>query len=188
MTTPVSALGPTIETERLILRPPSLEDFPRWASFQADPETTRFIGGPKGEAEVWRGMMSIAGAWALTGVGFFSVIEKASGQWLGRIGPWHPHGWPGPEVGWSLHADAMGRGYAQEASVAGMDYAVDRLGWDDVIHCIDPDNLASANLAARLGSRNRGRGQLPAPFEDAVVDIWGQSAAEWRVNRARFAR
>ncbi len=38
--------GPVLETDRLILRPTAMEDFPRWAEFQADPETTRFIGGP----------------------------------------------------------------------------------------------------------------------------------------------
>ena len=42
-----------IETERLILRPPTMEDFPRWAELQADPDATRFIGGPKTPAETW---------------------------------------------------------------------------------------------------------------------------------------
>lgn len=175
--------GPVIETARLILRPPAMEDFPRWADFQADAETTRYIGGPRAPAEVWRSMMCVAGSWALTGVGFFSLIEKSSGQWLGRIGPWYPHGWPGTEVGWSLHADAMGRGYALEAAIASMDYAVDVLGWTDVVHTIDPENVASAKLAARLGSANRGPGRLPEPFHEAVVDVWGQTASEWAVNR-----
>ena len=186
MTVRSSPLGPTIETERLILRPTAMEDFPRWCDFQGDAETTRFIGGPKGPAEVWRVLMSVAGAWALTGEGFFSVIEKSTGQWVGRIGPWNPHGWPGPEVGWSLHPDAMGKGYAREAAVATMDYAFDVLGWDDVIHSIHPDNLASQQLAARLGSANRGRGRLPPPFEESCVDLWGQTRAEWAVNRKRF--
>lgn len=117
-----------IETERLILRPPTMADFPRWAQFQADAETTRFIGGPKTPPETWRILMTVAGAWSLTGISFFSVIEKASGQWVGRIGPWRPEGWPGPEVGWSLHPDAAGKGYAREAAVASLDYAFDVLG------------------------------------------------------------
>lgn len=182
-----SPLGPTIKTARLILRPTAMEDFDRWCDFQSDPETTRFIGGPKSPAEVWRVLMSVAGAWALTGEGLFSVIEKSSGRWIGRIGPWNPHGWPGSEIGWSLHRDAMGQGYALEAAVATMDYAVDVLGWNDVIHSIDPENEASKALAARLGSINRGPGRLPAPFEASRVDLWGQTAVEWRENRKRFA-
>lgn len=187
MTTSGPTTEPVVHTARLILRPPVLEDFERWADFQSDPDTTRFIGGPQEPPQVWRAMMSVAGAWALTGVGFFSVIEKSSGQWIGRIGPWHPHGWPGREVGWSLHRDAMGKGYALEAAVASLDYAFGVLGWDEVIHAIDPENHPSRSLAARLGSINRGRGQLPAPFEDAVVDLWGQTRADWSINRDRLS-
>lgn len=178
MTGPMT--GPVIETERLILRPTAMEDFPRWAEFQADPETTRFIGGPKSPAETWRVMMSVAGAWSLTGVSFFSLIEKTSGLWVGRIGPWRPHGWPGPEVGWSLHPDAAGKGYAHEAAVASLDYAFDVLGWDEVIHTIDLDNTASIRLAERLGSRHRGPGRLPEPFADLPVHVWGRTREEWR--------
>jgi RimJ/RimL family protein N-acetyltransferase len=68
-----------------------------------------------------------------------------------------------------------------------MDYAFDVLGWDEVIHCIAPENLASARLAQKLGSTNKGRGQLPPPFDQAEIDIWSQTRAEWAVNRLRLA-
>ncbi len=174
--------GPVIETERLVLRPPTMADFPRWAQFQADAETTRFIGGPKTPPETSRILMTVAGAWSLTGISFVSVIEKASGQWVGRIGPWRPEGWPGPEVGWSLHPDAAGKGYAREAAVASLDYAFDVLGWDEAIHTIDADNVASIRLAERLGSRYRGPGRLPPPFDALPVGVWGQTRGEWRAR------
>jgi RimJ/RimL family protein N-acetyltransferase len=179
--TPV--LGPTLHTARLILRPPALEDFPRWCELMADPDSARFIGGVQSRHEVWRSMAATAGMWALHGEGMFSVIERESGLWLGRIGPLHPYDWPGREVGWSLHPDATGKGYAVEAAAAAMDYAFDVLEWPNVIHCIDPDNHASAAVARRLGSSNRGPGRLPAPFTDHAVDLWGQTAAEWQENR-----
>lgn len=177
-----------IETERLILRPPTLEDFPRWAEFQADVETTRFIGGAKTPSESWRILATVVGAWSLTGESFFSVIEKTTGRWIGRIGPWRPHGWPGPEVGWSLHPDAKGRGYALEAAVASIDYAFDVLGWDEVIHTIEQQNTASIRLAEKLGSRHRGPGVLPAPFAHVPVHLWGQTREDWTANRAGLAR
>lgn len=180
-------LGPTLLSDRLILRPPSVEDFPRWAEFMADPDTTRFIGGVQAKAQVWRTLCSVAGMWALTGEGMFSIIERATGRWIGRIGPLHPYGWPGREVGWSLHKDATGKGYALEAAAVTLDYAFDALDWDDVIHCIDPDNLASARVAARLGSHNRGPGRLPEPFQDHEVDLWGQTRSQWRKNRKTLA-
>lgn len=178
------APGPWIETERLILRPTALSDFPRWAEMMADQETARYLGGAQPRPVAWRGMISMAGAWALTGVAMFSVLDRETGQWLGRIGPWQPEGWPGPEVGWSLHPDAQGKGYALEAATATMDYAFDILGWTEVIHTIDPDNRASCILAERLGSHNQGRTRLPEPYQDAVVDRWGQSREQWAA-RAR---
>jgi len=183
---PTSPLGPTLETERLFLRPPTLDDFPRWADFMSDPETTRFIGGVQSRHEVWRSIASVAGMWALHGEGMFSLIEKTTGLWMGRIGPLHPYGWPGREVGWSLHRDATGKGYAIEAAAATMDYACDVLDWPDVIHCIDPDNRASEKVAERLGSINRGPGVMPPPFHEHAVNLWGQTREQWRVNRQRL--
>jgi RimJ/RimL family protein N-acetyltransferase len=115
----------------------------------------------------------------------FSVCEKATGRWVGRVGPWAPEGWPGTEVGWAIIRDCWGRGYATEAAIAAIDWAFDRLGWTQVIHCIDPANIASQVVARKLGSRNFGPGSLPAPFHEAPVDIWGQSREEWRTRSAR---
>ena len=176
--------GPVLETSRLTLRPQAMEDFPRWAEMMADPEASKFLGGPQPAEAAWRGFMTMAGAWRLTGVAMFSLIERETDLWLGRIGPWTPLGWPGTEVGWGLHPDAQGKGYGLEAATATIDYAFDVLGWTDVIHCIDPDNTPSIRLAERLGSRNFGPTQLPPPFDTVRVDRWGQSRDEWRA-RAR---
>ena len=110
-------LGPTLETSRLLLRPPAFDDFEPWAALLADPEAARFIGGAQGRAAAWRNLALMTGAWALQGFSNFSVIEKASGRWIGRAGPWHPEGWPGPEVGWAFDRSAWGRGYATEAAM-----------------------------------------------------------------------
>nr|WP_295110953.1 GNAT family N-acetyltransferase [uncultured Caulobacter sp.] len=177
------APGPTLETERLILRPPADVDLDAWAALMADPVAARFIGGVQPRALVWRGMAAMAGSWALHGFGMFSVIEKASGAWIGRIGPWRPDGWPGDEVGWGLLPSAQGKGYAVEAATATMDWAFDHLGWTDIIHCIDPENVPSQQVAIRLGATNRGPGQLPPPHEASKVELWGQTAAQWRARR-----
>lgn len=174
--------GPILETERRILRPPAPEDFEPYAAFMAL-EASRFIGGPQPRPVAWRGFMSVAGAWAMQGVSMFSVVEKDSGEWIGRLGPWRPEGWPGNEVGWGIVPSRQGRGYAVEGSAAAMDFAFERLGWDDVIHCIDPQNLPSQRVAARLGSTNRGPGRMPEPYQDHRIDVWGQTREQWRARR-----
>jgi RimJ/RimL family protein N-acetyltransferase len=168
-----------LETPRLILRPPRLEDFEDWARFQGDEVATKFVGGPQARGLAWRTFMCMCGAWAMTGVAMFSVIEKQSGRWVGRLGPWHPEGWPDDEVGWSIAREHWGKGYASEGAAAAMDYAFDVLGWDKVIHVIDPLNAASIGVAKKLGSTLLRRVTLPAPFEAAICDAWGQTREQW---------
>jgi RimJ/RimL family protein N-acetyltransferase len=172
-----------IETARLILRRTAAQDFEGWAAYMADADASKFIGGPQPRPVAWRGFLSMAGAWAIQGYAMFSVIEKSTGRWIGRLGPWQPEGWPGSEVGWGLAREAWGRGYATEGATAAMDWAFDNLGWENVIHCIDPQNLPSKAVALRLGSRKLRRTNLPAPFESMMVDVWGQSRQEWSERR-----
>ena len=73
----------TLETVRLILRPPRLEDFDAWAASTADPEGMKFLGGPQPRPTAWRAFAGMAGSWALLGFGMFSVLEK-SHRALGR--------------------------------------------------------------------------------------------------------
>lgn len=174
--------SPILFTDRLILRVPEAQDFFAFAAMCADAETMEFIGGAMARSQSWRLFCALVGAWQVTGWSMFSVIERDTGRWVGRIGPWTPEGWPGNEIGWGLAKEFAGKGYALEAAKASMDYAVDILGWDDVMHTIHPDNIGSIRLAERLGATNRGPTQLPVPLQDYRVDNWGQSAADWRAR------
>lgn len=183
MRTPV--LGPTIETARLLLRPPCADDFEPWAALMTDAEHVRYIGGVQPRPVAWRGLMTMIGCWAGTGFGMFSVVERSSGRWIGRAGPWSPEGWPGTEIGWSFLRDAGGRGYATEAASAAMDWAFDALGWSEVIHSIDPANAPSIAVARRLGSELMSEGcVLPEPFDSLHVQLWGQTREQWRARGA----
>lgn len=174
-----------LETERLIMRLPREEDLDGWAALMADEESSKFIGGPVPRATAWRLMAAMAGSWTLKGFGMFSVIEKATGEWIGRLGPWQAEGWPGTEIGWGLRKTAWGKGFATEGSAAAIDWAFDHLGWTEVIHCISPENMGSIALAERLGSSFKGPGKLPPPFTHLQVDIWGQSKEEWSLRHGR---
>src|SRR3546814_5069362 len=77
----------------------------------------------------------------------FSVIERASGEWVGRLGPWEPDGWPAPEIGYGVSARFAGKGYAFEGAVAACDFAVEFLKWPELMHSIDPANTRSQALA-----------------------------------------
>lgn len=167
-----------IETERLILRKIDAErDFEAWARLMGDERTVRFLGtGVLDRALAWRQMATLIGHWEIRGYGFFSVESKASGEWLGRVGPWYPEGWPEPEIGWTISPNHWGNGYATEAGRAAIEYAFRELGWTRVIHVILTGNRRSVAVAKKLGSTwLRSQQGLPG-VTDAEVMIYGQSA------------
>ena len=105
----------TLETDRLILRPLHPDDFEAHAAMMADPRVARFLalGGQVPSREsMWRAFATMLGHWTIRGYGFFAIVEKASGAFVGRAGPWMPEGWPGLECGWGVDAAHWGKGYA----------------------------------------------------------------------------
>lgn len=172
-----------LETDRLLLRLPQAQDYEPWAAFMGDEPAMRHIGGVQARSPAWRSLASVLGSWHLVGFGMFSVIDKATGQWIGRVGPWQPEGWPGTEIGWSIARASWGRGFAPEAARAAADWAFDALGWSEVIHTIAEENAGSKAVAAKLGSRFLRMGALPAPHDAKPVEIWGQSRQQWLSHR-----
>jgi len=146
---------PTLETERLVMRPWRESDVDPYLELTSDPEAMRYLGfGETMDREgTWRNIALILGHWALRGYGFWAVEEKASGAFLGRVGLWQPEGWPGLEVGWALLRRCWGKGYASEAARASLDYAFTKLGETHVISLIYPENQRSIRVAERIGER-----------------------------------
>ncbi|MEO0364404.1 MAG: GNAT family N-acetyltransferase [Pseudomonadota bacterium] len=168
---------PRLETERLILRAiDPVRDFDGWADSMGDDETVRYLGGQTMDRSVaWRNMAMVIGHWHIRGFGFFSVEEKHTGDWVGRVGPWYPDGWPEPEIGWTIRRSSWGKGYATEAGRACIDFVRDELRWERVIHAIIEGNEGSAAVARKLGS-SKLRDQVGlGGVTDERVWIYGQS-------------
>lgn len=179
------SLGPVIDTARLRLRVPEERDFDGFAALMSDEITTRHIGGVQEPPLAWRSLATVIGHWHLRGFGFFTVEERETGAWVGRVGPWYPHGWSQPEIGWSILRDHWGKGYAPEAAAAAMEFAFATLGWEETIHLIAAENVNSQAVAKKLGSYDTGRDEIAAGF-GMMTDVWGQTKDDWAQNRTRF--
>lgn len=174
-----------LETPRLILRDiDPIADLGRWTDMMSDEDTVRYIGGKTMDRQgSWRQIATVIGHQQIRGYSFYAVIEKATGQFVGRIGPWYPEGWEAPEVGWTLHRDATGKGYAKEAGQACIDYVFDTLGWEDVTHVIAHGNIASIKTAEACGSKYLRETQDNPLFDGIKCHMYGQSRAEWLAAR-----
>lgn len=143
---------PTLSTDRLVMRPLRSSDAPGFVTIWSDTEFTRYIGGRCDPDSVWHAMAGNIGCWALTGVGPWAVVERATGDLVGRAGLWTEPGWPGIEAVWFIRRDRWGRGYAREAGTAAISWVfAERPELAEVISVILPENTASVRVAERLG-------------------------------------
>lgn len=171
-----------LETERLILRRPEERDFEGFCELMTDEVASTHIGGVAEPPMIWRNLAMLIGHWEMRGYGFFSVIDKASRDWVGRVGPWRPHAWPDTEVGWSIARRFWGRGFGPEAARASIDYAFEQLGWTRVIHLIAKDNVNSQAVARKLGSVNT-KETVIVPGLGMETEVWAQTREHWTEAR-----
>jgi RimJ/RimL family protein N-acetyltransferase len=146
-------------TDRLRLRAWTAEpdDLDRLTDLYGRAEVTRWLGGPPrvSAAELvqrWARVHSLDplyGCWAidpLDGSGpAGTVLFKPLPNGVGEV-----------EVGWHLHPDSWGRGYATEAARAVVDRGFDG-GLPEVYAVVRPGNQASLAVCRRLGMTPLGR-------------------------------
>lgn len=144
---------PVLRTERLVLRAPSMEDWPAWRDFSLSRRAEFIRPDDYDEAKSWRAFGHMVGMWALRGFGSFVFCQKDEDRALGMTGPWYPIDWPEKELGWTVWSpETEGKGYAFEAAARARRYAFEDLGWDTAVSYIDPENTRSIALAERLGA------------------------------------
>jgi RimJ/RimL family protein N-acetyltransferase len=156
-----------IETERLLLRMPVLEDAEAFVGLYTDPVAMEFIGGvhpnaasdPEYPIRIW------LERWEQNGVGPLVAERRMDGAILGRAGllVWDVRDWTHatpatagehaqPELGWAFIRAHWGKGYATEAARAVLEWAYRRQGVERLISLIAPDNVRSVGVAQRLGA------------------------------------
>ena len=142
---------PTLETERLILRPPVIADFEAYAELMASSRAT-YMGGPFDTRAAWGLFCHDIACWELFGHGALMLERKADGVCVGQVGINHGPLFPEKELGWMLYDGFEGQGYATEAAIAVRDWAFATLGLDSLVSYFDPANAASMAVAKRLGA------------------------------------
>ncbi|WEX78552.1 GNAT family N-acetyltransferase [Sinorhizobium numidicum] len=173
---------PTIETERLLLRPYRRDDFHSYCALFADAEVTRYAGGvPYSREQSWTRFLRQVGMWHYFGFGFFAIQEKESGAFVGEAGFHDAHRRITPslegtmEMGWALSPKAHGRGLATEAVTAALSWGDRQFPTLKKTCIIEPGNQASIRVAAKHGFKEFWRtsyhGRPMIMFERRVTPI-----------------
>jgi len=148
-----------ITTERLRLRPATMEDIDFWVDLHADPEVNRFVGAYTPERAEDR-LRRISDSWAARGYGLCVVELLDNGEAIGRSGLnwWEEFG--ETEIGWTFQHEHWGKGYATEAARAVLEWGFGKLELDQITAMIAPGNQASIAVAERLGFTPRRKDEV----------------------------
>ena len=185
----MAALAPAypLRTERLLLRPFTTDDFEAVFPIHSSADVARYlVWDPRTAAEVREVLerKTRSTRIAVDGDGLsLAIVVEATGDLVGDcsltlLSRAHRQG----EIGFLLHPDHQGHGYATEAAAAILELAFGTYGLHRVHGCVEPRNAASARVLERLGMRHEAhlveneyvKGEWQSEIIYAILD------REWR--------
>lgn len=141
---------PHLQTARLMLREYRREDFDVFADHLTNPVSAAHFA-PADRHMAWRIFCSQAGLWLIDGAGWWAVEERQTGQLVGNVGAFFREESTVMELGWNTYSAFWGKGFANEAAAAAMNYAFEIRREPKVRALIASTNESSLRVAQRLG-------------------------------------
>jgi RimJ/RimL family protein N-acetyltransferase len=189
--TPFELAGP-IETERLLLRPFVAEDFDAVFAMQSRPDVARYLyWDARNEDEVRAALEKKVAGTAIRSEGdavFLAAVLTSTGELVGDmvvhlLSQEHSTA----EIGFIVHPDHQGHGYATEAARPLLKLAFEDVQVHRVIGRVEPRNVASARVLEKLGMRQEAhlvenefvKGEWQSELVYAMLD------REWRAITER---
>jgi RimJ/RimL family protein N-acetyltransferase len=167
-----------LETERLLLREFDQGDAPAFYVLGSNPAIIRYTGDPDGGLKTIEQAREVLRSRPMAdyqkyGFGRWACVRKLSGEVIGFAGLKYLDDLNEVDIGVRLLPVYWGVGLATEACRAVIDYGFTRLGLEQIIGLVDPENTASVRVLEKLGLTFVG-----------VLEYQGQSVAKY-VTRAR---
>lgn len=145
----------SLHTERLLLRPLTIEDASALHRLNSDERVMRYIGPLQQSVEDTAHYLQTSPLrdYQLYGYGRHAVIHKDSGEFIGFCGLKYLADLQETDIGYRLHPDYWGQGLALEAAQAAMKFGQHQLNLKRIIGLAMPDNQPSIRLLQKLGMR-----------------------------------
>jgi len=140
------------KTERLLLRPVEANHAPELAQLYLDPGIAQWYGVWSDEqVQAWATRQERG--WRTDGVGKWMAYDRGTGELVGRGGLSlaDVDGEQRLEVGWAIRQRLWRRGYATEIGRAGITFAREELGAEEVVAFTEVHNRASRTVMEKLG-------------------------------------
>ena len=180
-------MRPTLETDRLTLKPLTDDDLPHLVALNGDVEVMRFITG-----------RALSPAEVAADLPRLTVSERGLGLWSGTdahgfAGVWFlvadPDDLAAAEIGWRLPSSRWGRGLAVEGARALLTHAFESLGAQRVWAETMAVNTRSRAVMERLGMRHTGtevrHWEDPIPGWEQGEVVYELSRPDWLTSSRR---
>jgi [ribosomal protein S5]-alanine N-acetyltransferase len=150
---------PILETQRLLLRPFTLEDATDFWRLNAEPGIIEHVGKPAltslqqaidalktGPLHDYRFKCG-----PIEGLGRLACIDKASGALIGFAGLKYVKELDEVDVGYRFLPEYWGKGLASEAAARALEYGRKELALARIVGIVDPRNTGSVRVLQKLG-------------------------------------
>jgi RimJ/RimL family protein N-acetyltransferase len=150
-------MGEQLVTDRLVLRPWRLDDAEQALEVYGQSDVAKWLSPAMDSVQDISAMRLVLEQW----IGESDRLDVPAGRWAiersddgrvigGAVLLPLPPGNADLEMGWALHPDVWGRGYATEAASALAQWAFDA-GHDEVFAVARPKNTRGGAVARRIG-------------------------------------
>ena len=161
-----------LTTERLLLRPPTLDDLPAWHTIFLDAERV-WYGAPRASLDENREkLLRQIAHHEEHGFAMFSVELLGTGEMIGSAGLQHLDGGPEVEVGYRFLKEHWGRGYATESAAASIAYGFDELALGRIVAVALETNVASRRVLEKCGLKEIG-----------LTHVYGREHVKYELRR-----
>jgi RimJ/RimL family protein N-acetyltransferase len=177
---------PVLTTERLVLRPFTMDDLPALAVIHAEPSFWWYpLRRGMSEVETREFLTRVLERYESDGFGVEAVEDRDSGTLIGWAGLAVPHFLPeilpAVEVGWRLSESCRGRGLATEAGAVAVEWGFTSGGLERIVSIYEPENVPSGRVMERLGfTLERITSGTPRGETVRVMEL---TRAQWEAGR-----
>lgn len=168
-----------LETERLILREYTWDDFEDLHALLSDPVTMQHYPRPYDEAGTKRWIQWSLDNYRKYGFGLWAMVLKSSGTFIGDCGITMQNidGQQLPEIGYHIHKAYWRQGYGKEAAKAVRDWAFTHTAFDCLYSYMKYTNVGSYSTAAAVGLKKVK--EYPDP-EDELLYVYAITREQWK--------
>lgn len=156
-----------LETERMLVRESTPGDVEEFYRIYSSPSITYYMEDlfPDREQEMEYMKAYIEQVYGFYGFGLWTVIKKDTGQIIGRAGLNVREGYEIPELGFIIDVEHQRQGYGYEVCCNILDYAREKLEFDQVQAFVDKENQASIRLLEKLGFSCKGIAEFNTRYQ-----------------------